>query len=113
MPRFTILFHDKPGEPHYDLLLEWGDVLRTWAIASPPESDVTLDAQPLPDHRMIYLDYEGEVLGGRGTVEQWDTGQFEIIEETEKRLVVELVGRRIELIATLDVETSRWSFRER
>lgn len=111
MPRFTILKHDKPGEPHYDLLLEWGDVLRTWAVASPPEADVAVDAQMLSDHRMIYLDYQGEVSGGRGKVAQWDTGCYEIMEETDERLVVHLKGKRIELVGTFDAETSRWSFK--
>ena len=34
-------------------------------------------AEALPDHRLFYLDYEGPVTGGRGTVIQWDSGIFE------------------------------------
>ena len=35
MPRFVILEHDHP-RLHWDLMLQTGDALRTWRLASPP-----------------------------------------------------------------------------
>ena len=42
MPRFVILHHvTLPGADrasHWDLMLEMGDALRTWALPTPPEA---------------------------------------------------------------------------
>ena len=76
MPRFVILRHDAPQGLHFDLLLEASGVLRTWALPQPPDSGVEMECEALPDHRMAYLDYEGPVSGGRGTVDRWDWGTY-------------------------------------
>lgn len=77
MPRFVILEHDHP-ELHWDLMLETGDVLRTWRLAEPPTAiGQSIRAIPIADHRTMYLDYEGPVSGNRGTVNRWDAGRFE------------------------------------
>jgi hypothetical protein len=77
MPRFVILEHDHP-ELHWDLMLEAGAALRTWRLARPPQAPgEAIDATALPDHRPHYLDYEGPVSGGRGTVKRWDAGWYE------------------------------------
>ncbi len=78
MPRFVILEHDHPLL-HWDLMLEAGDVLQTWRLAAPPQSQ-SIEAMALGDHRRMYLDYEGPVSGDRGTVRRWDAGLFD--EET-------------------------------
>ena len=64
--RFTILEHDHP-HLHWDLLLDAGDALRTWRLLSPPACLQWIAAEQLPDHRRLYLDYEGPVSGNRGT----------------------------------------------
>ena len=56
---------------HYDLMLEVG-VLRTWS--EPPVAGVELECRLLADHRLPYLDYEGPISGGRGTVTPWTAG---------------------------------------
>ena len=76
MPRFVILEHDHP-ELHWDLMLETGTVLRTWRLAQPPTAGGAVAAMALADHRLHYLDYEGPVSGGRGTVRRWDCGEYE------------------------------------
>lgn len=73
--RFTILAHDFPFE-HWDLLLETEDQLKTWRLQNPPRSGLPVGACPLPDHRRLYLDYEGPVSGNRGRVARWETGCF-------------------------------------
>src|SRR5215472_18189906 len=75
MPRFAILAHDHPA-PHWDLFLEAGPVLRSWRLAAPLVPGAPVAAEPSPDHRLAYLDYEGPVSGGRGTVTRVDTGMF-------------------------------------
>jgi DNA polymerase Ligase (LigD) len=76
MPRFVLLEHRWNGV-HWDLLLENGETLRTWAIDSPVMPDRELPARSLPDHRSIYLEYEGEISGNRGTVRRIDEGIYQ------------------------------------
>lgn len=76
MPRYVILRHDWPA-PHFDLLLEVGEVLKSWRLHGEPRPGVTVVATPAPDHRKHYLDYEGQVGGGRGTVTRHAAGRYE------------------------------------
>jgi DNA polymerase Ligase (LigD) len=100
MPRYVVLTHDHPVL-HWDLMLEQGEALRTWRLARPPENDGPIDAEELADHRLAYLDYEGPVSGGRGTVARWDVGTYETIESTAERVVVRLVGEKLSGVAEL------------
>ena len=79
MPRFVILTHDWPFL-HWDLMLEWGDALKTWRLDRIPQQASAMEAVPLPDHRLAYLDYEGPVSGNRGSVRRIDSGTFSLIE---------------------------------
>ena len=74
-------------------MLEMGATLRTWRLPKPPFAGCELPTEPLPDHRLLYLDYEGPVSGDRGSVQRWDAGEFEIVEESPDRLVVRLSGK--------------------
>ena len=73
MSRYVILEHDHPSR-HWDLMLESGEVLRTWRLASCPVAGASVAAEAAPDHRRLYLDYEGPISGGRGHVFRWDSG---------------------------------------
>lgn len=81
MPRFVILFHETPPgserQNHYDLLFEDGAVLKTWAVAELPCDRPDQPAQPLPDHRPLYLDYQGPISENRGTVRRVEAGTYE------------------------------------
>jgi hypothetical protein len=101
MPRFVVLTHDHPFL-HWDLMLEQGDSLRTWRLVRPPGTEDPIDAEHLPNHRLAYLDYEGPVSGGRGTVERWDAGTYETVESTDDRDVVRLAGGKLNGLATLE-----------
>lgn len=94
MPRFTISRHtgSKDGD-HFDLMLEHGDALRTWRIAS-PAFQAKQAAQPIKDHRKTYLDYEGEVSGKRGKVEIWDSGTYAPEVWSDARILVALTGKQ-------------------
>ena len=80
---------------HWDLMFQHGDVLRTWAVESVPNSDAPLDAMRLADHRLDYLEYEGPVSGDRGVVTRWDGGEYTLERETADEWVVTLAGARL------------------
>lgn len=92
MPRFVISHHTgHPEKPdHYDLMLEWGDVLKTWSVSA---LDATT-AQRIQDHRLLYLEYEGEISGGRGEVRIVDRGTYDVLNWGAGEISVLLRGRR-------------------
>ena len=94
MARFAVLRHDSPGGVHFDLLVEMGSVLRAWALPQPPGVGEMV-CEALPDHRPVYLDYEGPVSGDRGSVERWDGGSCEVLLHGDRELVVRLVGEKL------------------
>ena len=116
MPRFVLLEHHWNGV-HWDFMLERGDVLRTWAIDEPIVSGRDLPARLLGDHRRVYLDYEGEISGGRGRVERVASGTYRVVEWSEHLIKVELAGTQ--LAGELELRFAggespgapRWNFR--
>lgn len=110
MPRFVILEHDHPYL-HWDLMFELGLGLRTWRLAVPPSIGQVITAKALPDHRMMYLDYEGAVSGGRGKVRRWDCGEFEQLPGAADCMALRLDGKRVQGWAYLRVDESGvWRF---
>jgi hypothetical protein len=108
MPRFVVLEHDHPAL-HWDLLLEAGEVLRSWRLSGLPRSGLIVDAEPSFDHRRIYLDYEGPVSGGRGWVRRWDAGNYEIVAEPPGALLILFSGSHLRGRACLTrKEASHW-----
>lgn len=109
MPRFVILEHDHP-ERHWDFMLEAGAALRTWRLAAPPQPKGPISAEASFDHRLLYLDYEGSVSGGRGVVRRWDNGSFEWLIQQPTIVAVALCGKRLRGRAQLQhVSGTRWS----
>jgi hypothetical protein len=113
MPQFVILHHEHPRGAHFDLMLEVGDVLRTWALPQPPQAGVEMECEALGNHRRAYLDYQGPVSGGRGTVTRWDQGTYTVIRQTDKEWVVDLAGEKINgrmTLQSLAGAANRWVF---
>ena len=77
MRRFAVLLHEGHGPTHYDLMLEVAgeDRLATWRLGDWPPREGT-GAEALPPHRRAYLNYEGPVGGGRGTVRRVAAGTW-------------------------------------
>lgn len=115
MPRFVILWHEMPpaSQSHWDFMLEAADALETWALAEEPSPMSSCLASRLADHRKAYLDYEGEVSGGRGTVTRWDAGEYLRLPANDQQVIVTLEGGRLRGIARLDrldEAAQRWLF---
>lgn len=109
MPRFVILAHDWPA-PHFDFLLEDGQVLRAWRLAAVPEPGRIIPAEPLPDHRPIYLDYEGPLSRNRGSVQRVESGTFDWIDRLPDGWQIELSAEMISGQASWNPAAATWSF---
>ena len=94
MPRFVVLGHRWNGV-HFDVMLERGSVLRTWAIDAPIVPQTPQRARSLPDHRLIYLDYEGPISGGRGEVRRIFEGTYNVVVWSDDRVVVDLASDQL------------------
>ena len=92
--RFAILTHDHP-ELHWDLMFELSESLRTWRLSERPDRANSIKAEALPPHRLLYLDYEGPVSGGRGRVSRFDGGTYELREDSDDLFAVVLDGAMI------------------
>jgi hypothetical protein len=74
--RFVVQRHTvSAGDVHYDLMIEMGDALVTLQLDQEPTLGCT--GKRSFDHRRMYLDYEGDISGGRGAVAIWDHGTVE------------------------------------
>jgi DNA ligase D-like protein (predicted 3'-phosphoesterase) len=62
---------------HFDLRLEVGGAMRSWAVPKEPSMDPAVKrlAIEVEDHSLAYNDFEGEIDGGK--VEIWDRGSYE------------------------------------
>jgi hypothetical protein len=119
MARFVVLQHQlrdpERAGTHWDFMLEHDGVLWTWALDESPETERDITANRLADHRLAYLDYEGAVSGNRGSVTQWDAGEFEFTKNNSANDVsVRLKGRRLNGTARLRENSGgdqRWIFK--
>jgi hypothetical protein len=115
MPRYVILRHQTPpgyARPsHWDFLLESGTVLKCWALPEPPNPGPAQSAEQLPDHRLLYLDYEGPISGGRGDVRRWDAGTFQWLVDQPGNVTVLLDGKQLRgtvRLVRVDQLSERW-----
>lgn len=104
---FVLLEHDTTAAAsvpatergrHWDLLVEAPgfERLPTWRLARNPLDDLgEIPAARIGDHRRLYLEYEGEVSGGRGVVRRVDRGAATVEHLTGERLHVTLSGRAL------------------
>ena len=99
-PIFVVQRHDA-RRLHYDFRLERDGVLLSWAVPKgvPLEPGTQHLAVHVEDHPLTYATFEGEIPAGNygaGTVEIWDTGTYELVEEKrDGGLTVHLHGERL------------------
>lgn len=101
--RFVILIHDTPdpADRHFDLFFEWDQAApgkALFALRRRFEPEPAWERFPVTrqaDHRARYLDYEGEISGGRGSVTRWDAGTFEGRIRPDDAFTLELSGSQV------------------
>jgi len=99
MARFVVQQHDATTL-HFDMRLEMGGVLRSWAVPKGPSLDPAERrlAVPVEDHSMEAGEFEGVHEGSRrgtGAVIIWDEGTAEIEQEGADHLAVTLHGAKL------------------
>ena len=105
-PIFVVQRHDA-RRLHYDFRLERDGALASWAVPKgvPLEPGQQHLAVHVEDHPLDYATFEGEIPKGNygaGTVEIWDNGTYELLEEKRNGgLTVRLHGKKLEGIWTL------------
>jgi bifunctional non-homologous end joining protein LigD len=99
-PTFVVQRHDA-SRLHYDFRLERNGALASWAVPKgvPLEPGGKALAVHVEDHPLEYGKFEGEIPKGQyggGTVEIWDNGTYELLEEKPNgQLTFELHGARL------------------
>jgi hypothetical protein len=99
---------------HWDFMLESETALRTWALDAEPAVSIPITATALADHRLAYLDYEGQISGGRGSVIRWNWGDYQLLVDEDNRIVARLHGQKLSGKVVLQREPGsdqRWIFR--
>ena len=99
MPKFVIQKH-QARRLHYDLRLEMDGVLKSWAVPKKPSASDTVKrlAIQVDDHELDYATFEGEIEEGQygaGTVDIWDSGNYELIEKSENKILFKLHGKKL------------------
>jgi bifunctional non-homologous end joining protein LigD len=117
-PIFVVQRHDA-RRLHYDFRLELNGALASWAVPKgvPLEPGQKALAVHVEDHPLDYATFEGVIPAGNygaGTVEIWDNGTFELLEEKrDGGLTVHLHGKRLNgtwslIPAHLDGDPKNW-----
>jgi DNA ligase D-like protein (predicted 3'-phosphoesterase) len=97
--RFAVQLHDAMTL-HFDLRIQVGEVLRSWAVPKGPSLDPAVRrlAVPVEDHSLDAGDFEGVHQGqlrGSGAVIIWDEGPADIVRDEPGHMSVTLHGRRL------------------
>ena len=111
--QFVIQKHTSPGDAHWDLMVQDGEMLQTWRLDKGPGQlkNTQANAEKIFDHPLKFLTYEGPVNNGKGSVEIADKGTCEITAQSDGKIEMELAGAILkgEFILTRITENG-WRF---
>lgn len=121
-PRRFVVQQHHARSLHWDLRLEMDGVLRSWAVPKgpPTEPGVKRLAIATEDHPLEYIDFEGQIPAGSygaGQVQIWDRGLYAIAEQTAGKLLLALMGNRLQgayyLVRTKDNQWLLWKLADK
>jgi DNA ligase D-like protein (predicted 3'-phosphoesterase) len=97
--RFVVQLHDATTL-HFDLRLQIGDVLRSWAVPKGPSLDPAVRrlAVPVEDHSLAAGEFEGVHEGqsrGSGAVIVWDEGTVDVLRDEPDHVSFVLHGHKL------------------
>ena len=119
MPRFVVQQHFRAEDDwHFDLMLECQEALVTFSSGVAPDETKRLPTavRQLPNHRLAYLDHEGEVSDDRGWCKIHDRGTFEWVRPPADACPVARVAETAcdlldEIVVRLEGEKTKGVFR--
>jgi len=97
--RFVVHRH-QAKHLHYDFRLEMNGVLKSWAVPKgiPLEPGLRRLAVQVEDHPIDYIDFAGQIPEGQygaGSVEIWDSGEFELTKKGADYLEFTMNGKKL------------------
>lgn len=119
MMRSVVLEHRLPdGSRHFDWMIERPDPgverrLWTWRTEARPDRVEAFAGEQIGNHRVVYLEFEGELSGGRGRVTRVAAGQAIWLGADSGKIGVRIVwsdGPNVRYNAEIGVN-GVWSFR--
>ena len=98
--RFVVQLHDATTL-HFDLRVQAGEVLRSWAVPKGPSLDPAVRrlAVPVEDHSLEAGEFEGvhpDARRGSGAVIIWDEGTVDILSDAPDHVTFVLHGHKLE-----------------
>lgn len=116
-PVYVIQEH-RASKLHWDLRFEVNSALKSWTLPKEPPQKIGEKrlAISVDDHPLEYAMFEGEIPQGSygaGKVRTWDKGTFEILETSDRKLVVNIHGTRLKgkyCLVHFEPEEKNWLF---
>lgn len=109
---FVLLEHRTHAEVHWDLMIATldGATLATWRLDQNPIAPCgdVITAERITDHRVAYLEFEGELSGGRGAVRRVERGEALDVRIDGANLSGVLRGAALQ--ARVEIRGGRWTW---
>jgi hypothetical protein len=87
--------HTRDDDVHYDLMLETPLLLWTWRFREFPGTEAEQECERIKDHERKFLEYEGELSAGNGSVSIVEGGTFDLLSAHEDQIHITARGQKI------------------